>query len=95
MFTQLQEAKDDLLTIFETSGTAMAIIEEDTTISRANKKVVELVGYSKEEIEGKSCTEFIAGGDLERMKEYHRLRRDNPDAAPGSYEFSLRPIWEY
>lgn len=42
MFTQLRETEENLLTIFETSGTAMAIIEEDTTVSMVNKRAEEL-----------------------------------------------------
>jgi PAS domain S-box-containing protein len=80
--------EDKYRTIFETTGTATVIIEEDTTISLANSEFEKLSGYSKEEIEGnKSWTEFVAEEDSERMKEYHRLRRIAPDAAPRNYEF--------
>jgi len=77
-------------TIFETTGTATIIIEEDTTISLANTEFTRLCGYSKGEIEGKkSWTEFFVKEDLERMIEYHHLRRMDPDAAPGNYEARL------
>ena len=75
-------------TIFETSGTAMFIIEEDTIISHANSYFEKLSGYSKQEVEGKkSWTEFIHPDDVVWMKENHYLRRRNPDAAPRQYEF--------
>jgi len=84
----LRESEDKYRTIFETTGTATVIIEEDTTISLANSEFEKLSGYSKEELEcKKSWTEFVAKDDLERMKEYHRLRRIDPDAAPKQYEF--------
>ncbi len=69
----------------------MAIIEEDTTLSLVNNEFVRLSGYStKNEIEGKkSWTEFAAKRDLDRMKEYHRLRRIDPNAAPKNYEFQF------
>lgn len=86
VFTQLQEAKGDFLTIFETAGTAMAIIEEDTTISMANKGLEELLCYPKNEIMGKSCMEFVRKEDLKMMKEYHTLRRKDPHTAPNSFE---------
>ena len=77
-------------TIFETTGTATIIIEEDTTISLANTEFTRLCGYSKGEIEGKkSWTEFFLKEDLERMIEYHHLRRMDPDAAPRNYEARL------
>jgi PAS domain S-box-containing protein len=86
----LRKSESEYRTIFETTGTATVIIEEDTTLSLVNTKFEELSGYSQEEVEGKkSWTEFIVEEDLERMNEYHRLRRIDPTAAPTSYEFRL------
>ncbi len=77
-------------TIFENTGTALTIIEEDTTLSLINTESEKLLGYAKEEIEGKrSWTEFVAAEDLEKMKAYHNLRRTIPDAAPSNYECRL------
>jgi PAS domain S-box-containing protein len=74
-------------TIFETTGNATVIIEEDTIVSLMNREAERLTGYSKEEVEGKkSWSEIIVSDDLDRVKEYHRLRRVNPDAVPGTYE---------
>ncbi len=86
----LRESERKYRTIFETTGAATVIIEEDTTISLANAEFEKLSGYSKEEIEGKkSWIEFVARHDLERLKEYHHLRRIDPDAAPKEYEFQF------
>lgn len=75
-------------TIFEHTGTATVIIEEDTTISLANTEFEKLSGYSREEIEGKkSWTEFVNPDDLEKMKKYHHLRRADSDSAPFIYDF--------
>jgi PAS domain S-box-containing protein len=75
-------------TIFESTGTAAIIIEEDTTIGLANNEWINLSGYSHEELEGKmSWTQFIVEEDLDRMKDYHHKRRVSTDAAPGRYEF--------
>ena len=66
-------------TIFENTGTATVILEEDTTISLVNGQFEELSGYSREEIEWKkSWTEFIVDEDLERMKKRHYSRRKDP-----------------
>ena len=76
--------------IFDASDTPAIMIEEDTTISLVNTEFENLFGYSKAEIEGKkSWTEFAASGYRERMIEYHRLRRIDPDAAPKEYEFQF------
>lgn len=66
----------------------MVILEDDMTISLVNKKFEEITGYAQKEIEGKKWTQLISDEDLKKMKKYHRLRRDNPDAAPQSYRFT-------
>jgi PAS domain S-box-containing protein len=49
-----------------------------------------LSGYPKGEVEGKKCwTEFVQGECLEKMKEYHDVRRIDPHAAPRNYESSF------
>ncbi|MDZ7832400.1 MAG: PAS domain S-box protein [Desulfobacterales bacterium] len=84
----LQQSESYYRAIFETSGTAMFIIEEDTTISHVNTNFETLSGYSRQEVEGKkSWTEFIHADDVGWMKQYHYLRRGNPDPAPHQYEF--------
>ena len=88
----LLESEDKYRTIFETTGTATVIIEEDTTISLANKEFEKLSGYSKEEVEGKkSWTDFVAHkDDLDRMMAYHTDRRIDPNRAPRNYEYKFR-----
>ncbi len=87
---KLKNSESKYRAIFETTGTAMIIIEEDTTISLANTEFEKLSGYSQAEIVGKKkWTGFIFKDDLERLKEYHRQRRINPDAVPKQYEARL------
>jgi len=77
-------------TIFETTGTAMIIIDDDRTISLMNTETERLLGYTKEEIEGKiKWDSVVAPDDLERMTDYHTLRRMYAGQAPRSYEFKL------
>jgi len=74
-------------TIFENTGTATIIGDDDTTILLANTQFQRLCGYTEEELQGKkSWTEFIARDDLARMLRYHTLRRVDPGAAPKNYE---------
>ncbi|MDO9528176.1 MAG: PAS domain S-box protein [Syntrophales bacterium] len=83
----LQASESRYRSVFENTGTATVIIEEDMTICMANAGYEKLSGYSKEEIEDKmKWTEFVIEGDLEKMKEYHRLRRLDPNAVPKNYE---------
>ena len=83
-----RQSKNYYRAIFETSGTAMFIIEQDTTIRHANSNFEIMSLYSREEIEGrKSWTDFAHPDDVGWMKEKHYLRRQDPDAAPRQYEF--------
>ena len=85
-----QQAEEHYRVIFENTGTASCIIEEDTTISLVNTKFEKLSGYSKAELEGqKKWTDFTTAKDLARMTEHHHARREDPDAAPRSYEFQF------
>lgn len=87
----LQESERMYRTIFENTGTATIIIEDNTIISLVNSQFERLIGYSKEEIEGKiSWTEFVVKEDIERAMQQHKLRRMDPDAALRNYEFRAR-----
>ncbi|HOD36555.1 MAG TPA: PAS domain S-box protein [Syntrophales bacterium] len=89
----LKESEARYRTIFETTGAATMIIGEDMTIFMVNTEFEEQSGYKKAEVERKmKWTEFIADdeGMLERMIEYHRLRRVDEVAAPRNYEFRFR-----
>lgn len=84
---KLTESENRYRAIFEHTGTAMAIIEEDMTVSLVNNELAKLLGLSKEQIEGKTrWTEFVWEKDVKRLKAYHRLRRTAVGTAPESYE---------
>ena len=84
---ELRESEEKYRNIFNTTGTAAMIVEEDTTISLINREFETLSGYSKEEIEGKkSWKEFFIEDYLDDMIRYHNLRRADPDSAPKQYE---------
>jgi len=83
----LRESEDKYRTIFQTTGTAVIIIEEDTTISLVNEEFEKLSGYSKGDVEGKiSWKQFSSPEKLALMAEYHCKRRNDPNSAPKSYE---------
>jgi len=84
----LKESEQKYRTVFENTGTATVVVEEDRIISLANTEFEKLTGYSKEEIEGKKCwTEFVVKEDLDRMLAQHELRRRNHTKALTHYEF--------
>ena len=77
-------------TIFENTGAANIIVEENKLISLVNTEFSSLTGYSKEETEGKmEWAQVFHQDDRERMEDYHRLRRINPNHAPRNYEAKL------
>ncbi len=92
--TSMKKIEEDLInsenlyrTIFETKGTAYAIVQQDTIVSLMNERLEEILGYTKEEVEGKMSWTFIAHPDeLERLIEYSEIRAKNPSAAPSFYE---------
>lgn len=84
----LRESEMFYRTVFNTTGSASVIIENDTTLSRANEGFARLSGYPVSEIEGKHLwTEFVVPDDLKRMKKYHDDRRNDPAHVPETYEF--------
>jgi len=87
----LKESENWYRTIFENTGTATAILDENKIILLANAECEKLSGYTRAELEGKKCwTEFVEKEDLDRMLNSHKLRRHNRDAAPKNYEFRFR-----
>jgi PAS domain S-box-containing protein len=76
--------------IFETTGTAMIVIEADTTISEVNEEFEKLSGFSAAEIRNNmSWTRFVGPDDKERMLAYHHKRREKPLDVPKKYEFQF------
>lgn len=77
-------------TVFENTGTAMLVLEEDDTISHVNEEMVKVCGFSKKELEGRmKWPELVVEDDLEKMLEFHQLRQTGHDSVPKKYEFGL------
>ena len=77
-------------TIFENSGAASIIIENDTTIAISNEKFQALTGYTKQEIEHRmSWVQFFSADMIESMQQFHNLRRTDPDKVPRNYQSKL------
>ncbi len=66
---KLRESENLYRAIFETTGTATIIIEEDKTISLLNSEFEKMTGYRREEWEGKKqWTEYVAPKDVPGWK---------------------------
>ncbi|MGO9213066.1 MAG: PAS domain S-box protein, partial [Syntrophales bacterium] len=81
-----KRSEDIFRTIFANNSSAMAIIEQDTTISMVNSEYCKISGYTEKEVVGTSWTQYIPPKDLERLKEYNQRRLINPQDAPDKYE---------
>lgn len=75
--------------IFESTGTATLIVEEDTTISMANRECFDLTGYSAEELVGRKWVDFVQEESLGKMLLYHNRRRLSTDSSLKKYEVKL------
>ncbi len=87
---QLKTEALEYRTLFESTGTATLVIDEDGFIISANDEMEKISGYSNVEVVGKrKWTEFVAPEDLEKMEEYNRMRRSGDLTAPTNYESSF------
>lgn len=87
---KLKEGEEFYRTLFENTDAGIIVVEEDTTISLANKVFAENFGFSREDIQNKKkWTEMVIEEDREFMLQQHHLRRVDPDKAKTRYEFRL------
>ncbi len=76
--------------LFENTGTAMILTEEDMSISLINSKCEQLFGWKKEEIEGKiKWTELISHYDIKKLPDYSRNEEERNKAVPNEYEAKI------
>ncbi len=81
-------------TIFRTTGTATAILDEHGTIILANGEVEPLFGFPPREIEGSThWSAFVPPDELPRLSEYFRLLHEDPASAIQHYEARLVDRW--
>lgn len=74
----LEESEKKYRSIFENTGTAMIIIEEDTTISLVNRTFERFLNLGKDEIEGEiRWIDIIVPADKDRVRGYHIIREDS------------------
>ncbi len=82
----LKDSEELYRTLFENTGTATSLAEEDSTITLVNTEFERLSGYNKSEIEGKKkWIEFIPQADLERALAYSKMVGE-PGGMPSGFE---------
>ena len=81
-------------TIFRTTGTATAILDEAGTIILANGEVEPLLGFPPQELEGRThWSAFIPPDELPRLSEFFRLLHDDPASSTQHYQARLVDRW--
>jgi PAS domain S-box-containing protein len=88
---KLRESENIYRTIFENTGTATIIREEDGSISFANRECEFLIGYSGEELlAGVDWRRLIPNEDhLDMINRYHFDRRKDSSSVPTQYEVKI------
>ncbi len=86
----LKESEVRYRTIFENTGTATVIVEEDATIVLANRQFERLTGFSRSEIEGKKkWTEFVLEDDLPKVNLLKRAGGKHSRTPSDGHEFRI------
>jgi PAS domain S-box-containing protein len=85
----LQESKSMYQAIFESTGTATMIVNDDTTISMANHECYSTTGYAPTSLVGNSWTQYVEPGSLQKMLKNKQIRSQNPGLALKKYEVKL------
>ena len=87
----IKESERRYRMIFENTGTATILFDDNGKAVLANSQFAGLSGYEKEEIEGKmEWDKLIYEKDLERVGEYRRIRLLDPGKAPKFYEYHFK-----
>lgn len=86
----LKENEEKYHLIFENTGIATVVIEENTTICMVNTAFENFSGYLREELEGKKkLEEFILSHQVPEIEKYYNLMRIDPESAPINYKFKF------
>jgi PAS domain S-box-containing protein len=85
----LRESKAKYQAIFESTGTATFISDENAIILMANNECYSITGYTPTEIIGQKWNQYFASESLQEIMKNHKLRRQNPDLASKKYEVKL------
>lgn len=85
-----KESESLYQTIFENTGTALVMVEEDMTLSLVNTEFQVLFNFRKDEVEGKKkLTELTTSEESERVMNYHILLRKSSSSVPNNFETKL------
>lgn len=88
MNRKLEESEARYRTLFNSTGTATVLSDEDMKIVLANQNFYRISGYPPDtELK---ITDLVHPDDLDFMVDCHRRRRIDPGSVPRSYEFRFK-----
>ncbi|VFQ44847.1 PAS domain S-box protein [Desulfoluna butyratoxydans] len=90
MGVALRRRTESLEAHFEKQGEAVVVLDEEMRILRVNRIFEEASGYSEAEAAGAGgLAQFIHREDMETLKRYHRMRREQQGGVPEAYPCRL------
>ena len=89
--TERTRIEEQYRLLFERTGTGMAVLEPDGTLSLVNRTFTQLAEGDDSEIIGHSCLDGVAEVDRARLQEYH-LKRIRGEDVPDTYEFQFNSL---
>ncbi len=75
--------------IFETSGSAMALIDDDMEITHSNDEFTRLFGYYDTGLENKNFLDLVVAQDEKRVKDYCQTLKNETDGFPVQFDMQI------
>ena len=85
----LRQSENLYHTLFETTGAATFMLDEDGRILVVNREWEKLLGYSREEAQGEHLKRFIHQSCMEAMEKRFRQRLQKQASVPEKYETKM------
>jgi PAS domain S-box-containing protein len=86
----LKASEEQYRMVFESTGTAMCIINQEATVTFMNQEFERMSGYGAEEVEGtRPFTDFLVPEDVESFLSYFRETRRGSRRVPIHFECNI------
>ncbi len=75
--------------VFQTTGSGMALVDEEMKISVANEKFYKMLGCYQETLRQKNFLDFIVEEDRKRVKRYCKRAKENQESIPDRFDIQI------
>jgi len=86
---QLNFSEEKYRSIFENTGNATMIVDDNAHIVLVNEQCVSMTGYTQQQLIGTRWTQYVAPESLEGLKEFSLKRLENKKTINETYEAHL------